>query len=71
MPKTTTHLHCIVHAYDRIEADTGNYINDTVVDVLAEDAKAALIRVEELVPGKNYALATIIEHLDGQPCAKG
>jgi len=66
-----THLHCIVWAYERVEAGTGNYVDNTTLDLLCELPSEAMHRAAALIPGKQYRIHAVIEHMDGQPCSKG
>ena len=66
---TTTHLHWLVWAYERIEPGTGNYLDNTQLDLIAPTADEALARAHDLLPTKpNLRVHSVIEHLDGQPC---
>ena len=67
----TTHLHFIVWAFERIESDTGNYIGNSTLDLIAEDAPSALNRAAEIIPDRVYRVHQVIEHFDNQPCSKG
>ena len=70
MVNRLTHLHYIVWGYDRIEATTGNYVDNTIIDVIAGSETAALARAKDLVKKKAYRVNTVVEHFDGQPCSK-
>lgn len=61
------HLHFIVWAYDRIEPDSGNYINNVILDLIVESHSEAMLRAHILVPDKpGYCIRSVIEHFDGQ-----
>lgn len=61
------HLHFIVWAYDRIEPDTGNYINNVVLDLISDSSEKAVARARGLVPDKpGYCVRSVIEHFDEQ-----
>ena len=66
-----THLHFICWGYTRVEEGTGNYIENTIVDIISTGEKAALARAKGLVSKPNWVIRTIVEHFDGQPCSKG
>ena len=68
--KPPTHCHYIVWAYERIEPGTGNYVDNTIIDVLADGEPEAISKAKSMVRKKAYRVQMIIEHLDGQPCAK-
>lgn len=62
-----THYHVIVWCYDRIEPGSGNYINNVVVDLIAESTLEALKRAEGMIPGKGgYCVRSVIQHFDSQ-----
>jgi hypothetical protein len=67
----STHLHFIIWAYERIESDTGNYIGNSVLDLIAESAESAVRRAESILPERQYRVHQVIEHFDNQPCSKG
>ena len=69
--KPPTHIHYIVCAYERVEPGTGNYVDNTAVDVLADNEDEAIEKAKGLVSKPNYCVRTIIEHLSGQPCSRG
>ena len=64
------HLHYIVWAYDRVEPQTGNFINNVTLDLLAKSEAEALKRASTLVKKPNYCVRGVIEHFDGQPCGR-
>jgi len=64
------HLHYIIWAYERIEAGTGNYIDNVVVDILATSEEEALIRASTLVRKPSYCIRSVIEHFNGWPCGR-
>lgn len=70
MASNNTHLHYIVWAYERVEPGTGNYLDNTVVDVIVESEAKALTKAKGLVKKHLYCVRTVVEHFDGQPCSK-
>lgn len=61
-----THYHFIVWAYERIEAGTGNYIDNVVLDLISPSPEHALQRAKTLAPKKGgYCVRSIIEHFEG------
>jgi len=67
----TTHFHFIVWAWERIEPGTGNYINNTTIDLICRTSTEALGRARDLVPDKaGYAIRSVIEHVEGA-CVTG
>jgi len=66
-PKIETHYHFICWGYERIEAGTGNYVDNVVIDLIASSSEEALVRARQLVPGKHgYCVRNLIEHFDSQ-----
>jgi hypothetical protein len=63
-----THLHFIVWAWEKVEPGTGNFINNTTLDLIAESSEDALLRAAKFVkkPEGNYCVRSVIEHYDGQ-----
>lgn len=64
------HYHWVVWAYAREDPDTGNCVDNTVVDLVCKDRDEAMTRTRQLIPDKLYRIASVIEHFDGNPCGK-
>lgn len=60
-----THLHFIIWAAERIEQGTGNFMENTIIDLVAASTEEALARARGLVKKNVYVLRQIVEHLDG------
>lgn len=61
-----SHIHWLIWAYERIEPGTGNYIENTQIDIVTTSLELALDKAKRLVPGKaGYVVRSVIEHLDG------
>lgn len=59
------HLHYIVWAFDEYDPDTGHCRNNTTLDLIAQTVQEAVLRAQEIFPGKLYRINSIIEHFDG------
>ena len=47
MTTKKTHLHYIIWGYDRVEPTTGNYVDNTVIDIIADSEAAALTKAKK------------------------
>lgn len=66
MESNNKHLHFIVWAYEKIEPGTGNYLENTVIDLIDTSTNNAIKRAKGLVSGKaGYCIRSVIEHYDG------
>lgn len=62
-----THLHFIIWAADRVEAGTGNYIDNAIIDLVAVTSEEAEARARGLIKKNIYTIRQIIEHI-GERC---
>lgn len=62
-----THMHFIVYVADRIEPGTGNYIDNTSLDLICATSDEAIARARGLVRKNIYSIRQIIEHF-GETC---
>lgn len=60
-----THLHFIIWAAERIEQGTGNFMENTILDLMAVTTEEALARARGLIKKNIYVVRQVVEHLDG------
>ena len=68
-----THFHWIVWAFRDYDPQSGNYIDITNIDVIAEDHEKAISKAKTLIPKElkgggdkvDYRIQQVVEHFDG------
>lgn len=65
MDNIGTHIHIVLWAFDHFDPETGNCTNNTTLDLIAGSIDQAISRAQEIMPGKQYRIHSVIEHFDG------
>ncbi len=68
MDERKTHLHFVIWSCDHIDLETGNCIDATTLDLIAETTEEAIERAKKLAPNNLYKIHMVLEHFDDQPC---